>query len=185
MQAASAVPFQPDAGNNDPTRWSLPGHDNIKARLGQGRVSATALSPDGRWVLVASDAGFWWHDAADMSLHALWTEYASDAAFSPDGQTIVNGRKKNGARLGHSNRTHRNDSRTYIQGRRQLGCLFSRRAAHRRHCRPQKHCFLGRRDGRTAAADGRTHRPLGRSASFLAQRPSHRLPGGHRMRKGR
>lgn len=94
MQTASAVPFQPDAGNSDPTRWSLPDHDNIRARLGQGRVSATALSPDGRWVLVASDAGLWWHDAADMSLHALWTDdaaYASDAAFSPDGQKIVTG----------------------------------------------------------------------------------------------
>ena len=98
MQAASAVPFQPDAGNGDPTRWSLPAYDNIKARLGQGRVSATALSPDGRWVLVASDAGLWWHDAADMSLHAFWakddTGYTSDAAFSPDGQKIVTGGRK-------------------------------------------------------------------------------------------
>ena len=82
------------------TQWGLP--DGAKARLGKGRVSEIAYSPDGTRLAVASSIGIWLYDTATHQEVALLTGHTfivSRVAFSPDGRTLASGSGDNTIRL--------------------------------------------------------------------------------------
>lgn len=63
-------------------------------RLGGGRISDLALSPDGCYLVVGSSIGVWWYELPTMVPIALWdTERGmiSAISFSPDGQWLATG----------------------------------------------------------------------------------------------
>ena len=64
------------------------------ARLGRGRISALAFSPDGHYLAVGSSIGLWWYTLPTMAPIALWdTERGmiSAISFSLNGQWIATG----------------------------------------------------------------------------------------------
>jgi len=64
------------------------------ARLGRGRISALAFSPDQHHLVVGSSIGVWWYELPAMDPIALWdTERGmiSAISFSPDGQWLATG----------------------------------------------------------------------------------------------
>ncbi|MCY3723798.1 MAG: hypothetical protein OXG97_16385 [Candidatus Poribacteria bacterium] len=64
------------------------------ARLGRGRISALAFSPDGHYLAVGSSIGLWWYTLPTMAPIALWdTERGmiSTISFSPNGQWLATG----------------------------------------------------------------------------------------------
>ena len=74
----------------DYTRWDLP--EGAKMRLGKGRISEIAYSPDGTRLAVASTIGIWLYDTAPHKEVVLLTGHTSlvnSVAFSPDGLTIT------------------------------------------------------------------------------------------------
>ena len=76
----------------DYTRWNLP--EGAKMRLGKGRISEIAYSPDGTRLAVASTIGIWLYDTAPHKEVALLTGHTSlvnSVAFSPDGGTLASG----------------------------------------------------------------------------------------------
>ena len=63
-------------------------------RLGRGRISDLAFSPDGCYLVVGSSIGVWWYRLPTMDPVALWdTERGMITAisFSPDGQWLATG----------------------------------------------------------------------------------------------
>ena len=75
-------------------QWNLP--EDVKARIGKGRVDVIQYSPDGKLLAIASGIGVWLYDVATRREIALLTEHTSIVdilAFSPDGRTFVSGSK--------------------------------------------------------------------------------------------
>lgn len=78
--------------NSDITTWALP--DGAIARLGRGKVTDIAFSPDGVHLAVATEIGLWWYELSTMQPVALWeTErgMVSAVSFSNNGQWIATG----------------------------------------------------------------------------------------------
>ncbi len=91
----------------DVTTWELP--EGAIARLGRGKVSDIAFSPDGRYIAVATRIGLWWYELATMLPVALWeTErgVVSAVSFSDNGRWLATG-KFDGAIKVWSTQTHR------------------------------------------------------------------------------
>jgi WD40 repeat protein len=79
-------------GGQDYTQWNLP--DGAIARLGKGRVSEVAFSPDGKFLAVATSIGIWLYDTRTLEELALLTGHTSgvnSVSFSPDGRTLASG----------------------------------------------------------------------------------------------
>jgi len=78
--------------NSDASSWGLPAES--VARLGRGRISDLAFSPDGCYLVVGSSIGLWWYELSTLAPIALWdTERGmiSAISFSPDGQWLATG----------------------------------------------------------------------------------------------
>jgi len=78
--------------NSDASSWELPAES--VARLGRGRISDLAFSPDGCYLVVGSSIGLWWYELSTLAPIALWdTERGmiSAISFSPDGQWLATG----------------------------------------------------------------------------------------------
>ena len=91
----------------DVTTWGLP--ESAIARLGRGKVSDIAFSPDGRYIAVATRIGLWWYELATMLPVALWeTErgVVSAVSFSDNGRWLATG-NFDGAIKVWSTQTHR------------------------------------------------------------------------------
>ena len=76
----------------DSPQWRLP--ENVKARLGKGRIVEMRYSPDGARFAVASSIGIWFYDATTLQEIDLFTGHTSwviSIAFSPDGRTLASG----------------------------------------------------------------------------------------------
>ena len=76
----------------DSPQWRLP--ENVKARLGKGRISEFQYSPDGTRLAVGSSVGIWFYDTATLQEIDLFTEHTdwvTSIAFSPDGRTLAGG----------------------------------------------------------------------------------------------
>ena len=74
------------------TQFGLP--EGAKARLGKGKISDIAYSPDGTRLAAASRIGIWLYDAETgeaLNLLIGHTDGVESVAFSPDGQTIASG----------------------------------------------------------------------------------------------
>ena len=84
-----------------PTRTPGPlGVDNVDQivelqRLGRGRISQLAYSPDGQTLAVASSIGIWLYDAGNLSARPRLLEGHTasvySVAFSPDGRLLASG----------------------------------------------------------------------------------------------
>ena len=84
--------FVPNTSAQDSPQWHLP--EGVKARLGKGRISEIAYSPDGTRLAVASSIGIWLYDAQTGEALDLLTGHTSwvlSVSFSPDGQTLASG----------------------------------------------------------------------------------------------
>ena len=57
----------------DSPQWRLP--ENVKARLGKGRISEFQYSPDGTRLAVAGSTGIWLYDTATLQEIDLFTEH--------------------------------------------------------------------------------------------------------------
>ena len=83
------VPYE----NSDITTWELP--EGVIARLGQGGMTGNiTLSPDGKYLTVASGIGVWWYDVSTMKPIALWDTdrgFISVVSFSPNGKWLATG----------------------------------------------------------------------------------------------
>ena len=87
--------FLQDSSAQDSPQWRLP--ENVKARIGKGRISEFQYSPDGTRLAVASSVGIWIYDTATLQEVELFTEHTSWVvciAFSPDGQTLAGGEER-------------------------------------------------------------------------------------------
>ena len=76
----------------DSPQWHLP--EGATARLGKGRITEIAYSPDGTRLAVASSIGIWLYDAqTDEALDLLTghTDDVTSVSFSPDGNTLASG----------------------------------------------------------------------------------------------
>lgn len=78
--------------DTDVTTWELP--DGAIGRLGQGELRDVGFSPDGSYLAVVTEIGFWLYDTATMTPRALWgTErgMSNVVTFSDDMQWIASG----------------------------------------------------------------------------------------------
>lgn len=81
-----------------PPQKDLP--EGVKARLGKGRISEIAYSPDRRHLAVASSLGIWLYDTETYQEVALFAEDAvGSISFSADGQILASGSWDNTIRL--------------------------------------------------------------------------------------
>ena len=78
--------------DTDVTTWELP--EGAIGRLGQGGLRDVGFSPDGSYLAVATEIGFWIYDTAAMAPRALWgTErgMSNVVTFSDNTQWIATG----------------------------------------------------------------------------------------------
>ena len=78
--------------NTDVTTWELP--EGAIARLGQGGLRDVGFSPDGSYLAVATEIGFWLYDTTTMAPRALWGAergMSNVVTFSNDMQWIASG----------------------------------------------------------------------------------------------
>ena len=78
--------------DTDVTTWELP--EGAIGRLGQGGLRDVGFSPDGSYLAVVTEIGFWLYDTATMAPRALWgTErgMSNVVTFSNDTQWIASG----------------------------------------------------------------------------------------------
>ena len=86
----SAAAALPRVDGEDVTTWALP--EGAIARLGRGRASDVAFSPDGQSLAVSTAIGLWLYELPTLTPVALWdTERGMTGSvnFSPDGSQIV------------------------------------------------------------------------------------------------
>ncbi len=84
--------FSVNTWAQDYTQLDLP--EGAKARLGKGRISEVAYSPDGTRLAVASSIGIWIYDAQtgeELDLLTRHTGSVYSVAFSPDGTMLASG----------------------------------------------------------------------------------------------
>ena len=88
------LPFQFYKGGTESSTWHLP--EDSLARIGRGYIRDIALSPDGSFLVVASDLGLWWYDVDTRSLLTFWETrtHVESVAFSNCGQWIATGGRK-------------------------------------------------------------------------------------------
>ena len=89
-QNRKPAPFNVIPEDPEGTTWGLP-HGAI-ARLGKGRDSKVALSPNSKYFAVGTLMGLWWYEMSSKSPIALWeTERGmiSTLDFSPNGEWIA------------------------------------------------------------------------------------------------
>ncbi|MDE0322453.1 MAG: WD40 repeat domain-containing protein [Candidatus Poribacteria bacterium] len=78
--------------DTDVTTWELP--EGAIARLGQGGLRDVGFSPDGSFLAVATEIGFWLYDTTTMAPRALWGAergMSNVVTFSNDMQWIASG----------------------------------------------------------------------------------------------
>ena len=88
----TAIPALRSPDDTDVTTWELP--EGAIARLGQGGLRDVGFSPDGSYLAVVTEIGFWLYDTATMAPRALWgTErgMSNVVTFSKDMQWIASG----------------------------------------------------------------------------------------------
>ena len=88
----TTIPALRSPEDTDITTWELP--EGAIGRLGQGGLRGLEFSPDGVYLAVATEIGFWLYDTATMAPRALWgTERGmfNVATFSHDMQWITTG----------------------------------------------------------------------------------------------
>ena len=90
MNAIGDLP--PISTGQDVLQEHLP--EGAKARLGKGRISEIAYSPDGTRLAVAGGIGIWLYDAQtgqELDLFVGHTGLVESVSFSPDGRTLASG----------------------------------------------------------------------------------------------
>ena len=88
----TAIPALRSPDDTDVTTWELP--EGAIARFGQGGLRDVGFSPDGSYLAVVTEIGFWLYDTATMAPRALWgTErgMSNVVTFSKDMQWIASG----------------------------------------------------------------------------------------------
>ena len=88
----SVIPALRPVEDTDVTTWELP--EGAIGRLGQGGLRDVGFSPDGSYLAVATEIGFWLYDTATMAPRALWGTgrgMSNVVAFSDDTQWIATG----------------------------------------------------------------------------------------------
>ena len=89
----SLCTFLPHAATADITKLHLP--EGAVTRLGKGRISDIAYSPDGSLLAVAGSIGIIWlynaQTSEEINMLIGHTDWVLSVVFSPDGQTIANG----------------------------------------------------------------------------------------------
>ncbi|MYB01668.1 hypothetical protein F4X90_18630, partial [Candidatus Poribacteria bacterium] len=86
------VSFPPDVPAQDYTNLNLP--EGVKLRIGKGRITAIAYSPDSNQFAVASTVGIWKYDALtgeELNFFMGHKNRISSMCYSPDGKTIASG----------------------------------------------------------------------------------------------
>ena len=92
--------FTLNTSARDSAQWHLP--EGAKMRLGKGRISDIAYSPDGTRLVVGSSIGIWLYDAQtrkELDLITGHTGGVSSVSFSPDGKTLASGSSDGTIRL--------------------------------------------------------------------------------------
>ncbi len=82
------------------SRMGLP--EGAIARLGLGRITSLAYSPDGKWLAVGTSIGVELRNADSLELAQLLTGHTylvSAVAFSPDGRLLASGLEDNTIKL--------------------------------------------------------------------------------------
>ena len=88
----SVIPALRPVEDTDVTTWELP--EGAIGRLGQGGLRDVGFSPDGSYLAVVTEIGFWLYDTATMAPRALWgTErgMSNVVTFSDNTQWIATG----------------------------------------------------------------------------------------------
>ena len=88
----SIIPALRPLDDTDVTTWELP--DGAIARLGKGELRDVGFSPDGSYLAVSTNIGFWLYDTTTTSPRALWAAergMSNVVAFSNDMQWIASG----------------------------------------------------------------------------------------------
>ncbi|MDE0686500.1 MAG: WD40 repeat domain-containing protein [Candidatus Poribacteria bacterium] len=88
----TTIPALRPIEDTDVTTWELP--EGAIARLGQGGLRDVGFSPDGLYLAVATEIGFWLYDTTTMAPRALWGAergMSNVVTFSNDTQWIASG----------------------------------------------------------------------------------------------
>ena len=94
--------FLPSIFAQGSPQWSLP--EGVKARLGKGRISEIAYSPDRMRLAVASSLGIWLYDTETYQEVALLTgDTVNSISFSADGQMLASENGDGTVRLWNTN----------------------------------------------------------------------------------
>ena len=89
-QNRKPAPFNVVPGDTEGITWALP--EGAIARLGKGRSSKIAVSPNSEYFAVGTTMGLWWYEMSSKSPIALWeTERGMISAidFSPNGECLA------------------------------------------------------------------------------------------------
>ena len=88
----SIIPALRPLDDTDVTTWELP--EGAIGRLGQGGLRDVGFSPDGSYLAVVTEIGFWLYDTTTMAPRALWGSergMSNVVTFSDDMQWIATG----------------------------------------------------------------------------------------------
>lgn len=86
------IPALRPLDDTDVTSWELP--EGAIGRLGKGELRDVGFSPDGSYLAVATEIGFWLYDTTTMAPRALWGAergMSNVVTFSNDMQWIASG----------------------------------------------------------------------------------------------
>ena len=88
----TAIPALRPVEDTDVTTWELP--EGAIGRLGKGGLRDVGFSPDGSYLAVVTEIGFWLYDTTTMAPRALWGSergMSNVVTFSDDMQWIATG----------------------------------------------------------------------------------------------